>query len=256
MTAYELFEQLALVTWRSISLCHSKQIRLGEDAVTSTNLINLAVKGPACVAVEDTRPSESTKGCDFELWIGSDRFGWSRYAVQAKKIDVNSSRYPSLAHMVSGTAQIDILEAYARANSAAAIYCFYNYSAQNHKWNCNLPRDTEQLGCSVTPSSVVRKAITTRGARSFTAIHDRPETLPWRCLVRCPHLVPSGASGHSGWPAPSSFRHERLPGPLQALRRERPSRAILDLGEVVSRDSPLRPEWVAVVDISGEFHGG
>lgn len=256
MTAYELFEKLALVTWRSISLCHSKQIRLGEDAVTSTNLINLAVKGPASIAVEDTRPNESTKGCDFELWIGSDRFGWSRYAVQAKKIDVNSSRYPSLAHMVGGAAQIDILDAYAKANSAAAIYCFYNYSTEKHGWNCNLPRDTEQLGCSVTPSSVVRKAITTRGARSFTAIHSRAETLPWRCLVRCPHLVPSGAPGHRGWPAPRSFRHERLPEILQVLRRERSSKAILDLGEVVSRDLSLRPEWIAVIDISDESHRG
>ena len=133
MKPHELFEVLAGKTWHSIDRFTRNRIHLGEDAITSNNLDALTSASPACVFIEDTRALESTKGCDFELWIGSLHVGWRRYAVQAKKIQASSSRYASLAHKVAGVPQIDILDTYAGANRALAIYCFYNYSTKSYK---------------------------------------------------------------------------------------------------------------------------
>lgn len=184
MQPYELFEVLAEKTWRSIERFSRNSIHLGEDAITSLNLDALASARPAFVFAEDTRSDESTKGCDFEMWIGSDSVGWRRYAVQAKKLQISSGRYTSLAHEVGGTPQIDILESYAAANRALPIYCFYNRSNKAYQWNCSLPNCAEQLGCSVTPLGVARSALAKHGGRNFSFVHAQVETLPWRCLVR------------------------------------------------------------------------
>lgn len=257
MKAHELFEVLAGKTWRSIERFSRNRIHLGEDAITSNNLDTLASAAPSCIFFEDTRATESTKGCDFELWIGSDALGWRRYAVQAKKIQISSSRYSALNHHVSGVPQIDILDAYAKANRAAPIYCFYNHSTQPHKWNCPLPKQVEQLGCSVTPSSVVRAALAKRGARNFSHIHKQPATLPWRCLVRCPDLLSGRGLGHSSWPAPDSFSHRELPTVLQRIRQgslsdQHSSEAYESL---FNTNHEKRPGWVGLVDVSANNNG-
>ena len=256
MKPYELFEILSGKTWRSIERFNRNRIHLGEDAITSNNLDALASAGPACVFIEDTRATESTKGCDFELWIGSSYLGWRRYAVQAKKIQVSSSRYGSLTHQVAGTPQIDILDKYAKANKAAAIYCFYNYSLQPYKWNCNLPCEIEQLGCSVTPSSIVRAAIKKHGARNFEHIHSQTETLPWRCLVRCPNFTSKASLSHSGWPKLDEYLHKELPKSLNLLRTQGGRISFEGQSDLFSSEIPTRPEWIGIIDVSPELDLG
>lgn len=251
MNASELFELLAAKTWRSLERFSRNRIHLGEDAITSNNLDTLAAAAPGCVFLEDTRATESTKGCDFELWIGSDALGWTRYAVQAKKINFASGHYRSLGHLVAKVPQIDILERYAAAYRALPIYCFYNNSAAHYSWNCLLQNRPEQLGCSVAPSSVVREALSIRGARNFAHIHGNVATLPWRCLVRCPNLFGSTAHGHPGWPPLNRFWYERLPPSVQMMRG---GSAIADIGEdddaLASRQLELRPGWIGIVDVA------
>lgn len=256
MKPFELFEVLAGKTWRSIDRFSRNRIHLGEDAITSNNLDALASAAPSCVFIEDTRAQESTKGCDFELWIGSDHLGWRRYAVQAKKIHASSSRYGSLAHEVAGTPQIDILDAYASANRAFPIYCFYNHSTKPYVWNCNLPVEQEQLGCSVTPSSVVRAAIGKHGARNFTYIHSQSATLPWRCVLRCPNFTARTRSSHPGWAGLAECFYGRLPASLQRIRMQGGQFSFEDQPEVFSSNSHLRPEWIGIVDVSDAVRGG
>jgi hypothetical protein len=256
MKPYELFEVLAGKTWRSIERFSRNRIHLGEDAITSNNLDALASAGPACVFIEDTRAQESTKGCDFELWIGSSYMGWRRYAVQAKKIHVSSSRYASLAHEVGGVPQIDILDAYASANRALPIYCFYNHSTKPYKWNCSLSPELEQLGCSVTPSFVVRKAIAKHGARNFTHMHSQQETLPWRCLLRCPSFVSKSASGHAGWPSLADSFYPQLPAPLQRLRAQPGRISFEDQPDLFNSNNRFRPQWIGIVDVAGQSRDG
>jgi hypothetical protein len=206
---------------------------------------------PSCVLFEDTRATESTKGCDFELWIGSTSSCWRRYAVQAKKIDFPSGRYASLAHKVGGTPQIDILDEYAKANLAFPIYCFYNNSAKPFSWNCSLPKHSEQLGCSVTPSSVVRAALSKRGGKDFESIHKSAATIPWRCLVRCPAFINASVVRHNGWESLEGATHKQLPSALRRLQ-ENPSQTpfTADSADLFSAQVELRPGWVGIIDVS------
>jgi hypothetical protein len=253
MKPYELFEVLAGTTWRSIERFSRNRIHLGEDAITSINLDALAVAQPSCILWEDTRATESTKGCDFELWIGSSGTDWKRYAVQAKKIHFPSGRYASLVHDVGGVAQIDILDRYANANRALPVYCFYNNSTKPFSWNCPLPKQTEQLGCSVAPSSVVRKAIVKWGGKNFQSIHANDSTIPWRCLVRCPAFIGATATGHTGWPPLDQVSYGQLPSALQRMQKHVSlSPFDDDTAELFSLESQLRPGWVGIIDVGAE----
>jgi len=253
MRTYELFETLASATWHTIHSTHQNKVSLGEDAITSYSLHAIACVGPRNVVFEDTRVNEATKGCDFELWVGADATGWYRYAVQAKKIEVRSGRYSSLAHKVGSSLQLDILERYATANNAFPMYCLYNYFPVADSWNCNYPKEIEQLGCSVTPSSVVRAALRKRGGRSFAHIHKQPQTLPWRCLVKCPNLIPSGSPSATAHLQPRLF--PRLPGSLQGLRELRSHITQLDPGELFNHDIRLFPRRIAIVDLGNGAEG-
>lgn|SRR5690606_8032375 len=131
-----------------------------------------------------------------------------------------------------------------------ALYCFYNYSARMHGWNCALPPASEQLGCSVTPSAVVRAALAGRGRRNFSWIHKQRSTLPWRCLVRCPLLaVPSiGQRRLEDWPALETHYHERLPASLRRLRETEKLEDVGDTQDLFSADVELRPGWLALIE--------
>jgi hypothetical protein len=256
MKPFELFEVLAGKTWRSIDRFSRNRIHLGEDAITSNNLDALASAAPSCIFIEDTRAQESTKGCDFELWIGSAYLGWRRYAVQAKKIQASSGRYSCLAHQVAGIRQIDILDAYARANRAFPTYCFYNHSIKGYKWNCNRPVEVEQLGCSVTPSSIVRAALAKHGARNFTYMHSQPATLPWRCLLRCPNFIARAPLAHPGWSGLADCVYPSLPAALQHVRLQGGPFSFQDQPELFSSNSHLRPQWIGIVDVGDEVRSG
>lgn len=253
MIAHELFELLAATTWRTIDRASGRRILFGEDAITSVNLLMLADGKNGTYAVEDTRVNESTKGCDFELWIGSSHAGWSRYAVQAKKIRSSTDSYAQLKHEVGGTLKIDILETYADLNGAAPIYCLYNHSKQRGDWSCCLPEEQSQLGCSVTPSTIIRNAINTkRGGKSFTKIHQDSRTVPWRCLVRCHSSGSNGCTRSICADGSNNNVHAKLPEQLEYFTETGESAQLIDPGSMFSPDSFLRPQWVVVVNVQNE----
>lgn len=138
---------------------------------------------------------ESRFGFDLELWIGSKE-GWYRYAVQAKKLGSNG-RYNSLRQLV-GTPpafQIRLLRAYAHAEEAIPLYCFYNHfnvvtARPQRCWHCELQYDLEQLGCTVVPLFLVEKVHDRRVGKTFDVLHEPRQALPIRCLVRCDKYHP------------------------------------------------------------------
>lgn len=238
MRAVELFEVLASTTWRTISRANRNHISFGEDAITSINLNAIASLNDRCVAVEDTRINEAHKGCDFEMWIGSDRRGWSRYAVQAKKITASSGRYEKLSHAVRGSSQIEILNEYAKRARAASLYCFYNFAPHVMNWNCALPRDETQLGCMVAPAVVVEQALRLRGCRHFGWMHIQPEAIPWRCLLTCPrdHHHQYTVYAPSRWPSPETHHHRRLPEEVERLRSHEPDVELIEPEPIAQED--------------------
>lgn len=145
---------------------------------------------------------------------------------------MKKEQYLGLGHKINGELQIDVLERYAKGNPrkpVTPLYCFYNYSsrARNPKyWHCcQDPVEPEQLGCTLTPASRVRQAITTRGKRTFEFIHKYEKTLPWRCMVACPELRFPAHQGLSALPDQTfplidneSF-YEQLPFDSQAPLR-------------------------------------
>jgi hypothetical protein len=257
MTALEqIFESLAFATWDILGNAHRNRIAYGEDAITSSNLLILKNARSKQLVVDDTRVDESNKGCDFEFWVGSDTStsGWHRYAIQAKKLRVSNDRYHSLAHKVGGRPQIDILAEYARANNAIPLYCLFNHSLchQSIRPACRRFRNIKELGCSITPLSTVRVSLNTRGARTFKWFHDRPETLPWSCLLRCPQLS-------SYWPASSTgfdfdeTAYTSLPDGLRQLVDGDITAEQLKDSTLFSSDMALWPAFIGVLNISGEY---
>ena len=249
MNSTQLLETLARATWRLLDRSRSNRVLIGEDAITSINL-NLLASSVADIAFEDTRIDEARRGCDFDLWIGSDARGWARYAVQAKKLTISKDTYSRLSHSVRGRRQIDILEEYARLNRAAATYCFYNYSRQPHEWVCGLRRESEQLGCSITTLGSVRQSLATRGGRSFTWMHSRHDTLPWRCLVTCPRLLGhSSTCGTHTWPERDSHLHPKLPESLKRLGEPEDLSSLYQSSDLFSQETSLRPARLVVINL-------
>ena len=249
--------RLAFTTWDTISNAYHKRISYGEDAITSVNLLVLKNSSLNNLVLQDTRIDESSKGCDFEFWIGSNARGWYRYAIQAKKVSVSDDRYNSLSHKVGGKPQIDILEGYSSANRAIPLYCLFNYSEHTPHINSGCPKyiDIKELGCSVTPSKTVRKALNTRGARTFQWFHNRQETLPWSCLVRCPAI-------HKHWPIDKlgvnyeEMMYEELPHQLNLLLKHESQGEELVYSDLFSREIEYRPRWLGVIEIPDEDKNG
>ena len=201
-----LFEKAASDTWERLEA--SLELGISQNETTITDIILLDFKRAKCpfLHVMKTRQNrEPREGTDWEWWIGADRVGWLRYAVQAKKIN-RKLNYDTLNHKIGGkkVKQLEILRSYSSRNKALPRYCFYNYAANtiqpSQHWHCNLPFDSTQLGCSIATLSTVDKAIKTRGGSNFDFIHSEISTLPFRCLVTCPMIL-SVYAGETRFPA-------------------------------------------------------
>ena len=98
-------------------------VRFGEETITDLLMMDLYVQGSTLALFSQTsKPDESMWGTDFELWLGSGRLGWFRFAIQAKKLDLRNDRYASLTQSNANGLQIDILERYAQRKRAAPLY--------------------------------------------------------------------------------------------------------------------------------------
>ncbi len=254
-----LFETLASITWGSIKSSHNNRIHLGEDAITTYILNAIAHTNTNNVLYEDTRSKESIKGCDFELWIGNNRCGWIRYAIQAKKINYPNDRYNALTHKVRGKRQIDILTTYASSNNATPLYCFFNNSNSPVKWHCKETKDVVQLGISVAPIATVDLAIKNRGCKNFSFIHNKNKSLPWRCLVKCPSLSPCMLKKNNNKSFFGSEIINELPHSLEILREKKNTEehngenienySMLNNDEALfSSESKYRPKRIAIIE--------
>ncbi|MCU4629687.1 hypothetical protein KTJ53_08245 [Acinetobacter variabilis] len=170
-----LFKKLSKDTWRILSRAYNNHLTFGEDAITSIILDQIIENSNFSIVISDTRPKENTCGCDFEMWIGGKK-GWYRYAIQAKKLDIGSQTYKSLHHTIGKLKipQIDVLETYSKKVNAFPLYCLYNS-------NLNTPSKEDLYGCSIISISKIKKALVTRGTRSYRAL--RKDMIPWHYLV-------------------------------------------------------------------------
>ncbi|MEN2469505.1 DUF6615 family protein [Burkholderia theae] len=205
------FEDLSEGVWDRLADSLALNISQGEETITDNLLLDLArLKHPGLSMIKTPKNLESDKGTDWEWWIGNDNDGWLRYAVQAKKLNLHELRYDTLRHVIPGkpaefdvsgnlvsaavapALQHDVLRDYATGNGAIPLYAFYNhamYPDYQDYWQCPNPLRYKLLGISVTPLSVVQHALATRGERSFERMHEKPQTIPIRCLLECPRIA-------------------------------------------------------------------
>lgn len=191
----KLFEELALGTWERVRDGEILGCRQGEETITDLNLLEIKRAKLPDVTVKKGMNEDKT-GIDWEWWIGSNTFGWWRYAIQAKKISKKGS-YTELRHIVDGNYQIDILEKYAKSNYSIPLYCFYNHielDDYSNSWNCNLRIEKEQLGCTIVPLDHVKKHHKKGKSKKFIDLHSDNRALPWRCIVKCPLMFHSYSS--------------------------------------------------------------
>lgn len=283
----EVFANHSKDTWQRLSFVKDSfqnrgvlgQIRFGEETITDLMLMDLYVKGSTVILFKQTsKPAESVSGTDFELWLGTDQLGWYRFAIQAKKLDLRTGRYLGLTQSNCHGRQIVLLERFAKAHRAAPLYCLYNYTAnanESQHWHCcnaySNSIDVRELGCSVTPSSIIRKAIVKHGAKNFNFIHRMQETLPWRCLVSCPKILRSLAaitrrarqvrsSERSLLFDPSSSYHDTLPeafrtgGGATVMKVSESGGLLMSLDPNVNHDAAYRMDRIESTDF-GYFRG-
>lgn len=221
--------------WQRLENSKRFNISQGEETCTDNLLLYLASQRLSTINIIKTpKNKESVQGTDWEWWIGNEKTGFLRYAVQAKKLDLKTHRYACLKQKVgkgaSAQFQHKILEDYANANKAIPLYAFYNHLDTLHlpkKWNCPLPLDHSKLGCTVTPLNNVKNAISQIGARTFDKIHSLPETVPLRCLAVCPHLALTSVQ---------SGKAKIQPFGLDARIYENPWKWLREIGDLQSFD--------------------
>jgi hypothetical protein len=259
ISIHAALENVSALVWDTLGAAQSVRLPIGEETLTDFILLHLLRSGsPSVRVLKLPKPVEKRVGADWEWWVGSNGGGWRRYAVQAKKLDHVTGRYKSLAHRVGGRYQVDILQAYSLANAALPLYCFYNnvpLPDAKLAWNCPNPTiDVRQLGCSVAHASVVKRAIATRGARTFKALHMVRSTIPLRCLVCARRVAKDGDTevlalvrGEGSTGIRDKALHNRLPEEYQESAAE--NGCIGYAHDVYDSSVALYPRRIAILEV-------
>lgn len=257
------FEEITRNIWHNINLSNVYGTIYGEETITDSILLELAKQNYFNIRIIQTpKHQEGVRGTDWEWFVGSYKFGWIRYAIQAKKINPNTFRYDKLNHIVgkppNAIAQSKLLRKYSNVNGAIPLYNFYNYySNVNEKdhWNCCQTFEKELLGWTFTTLANVEKAISIRGYRSFDQIHKFKNTLPIRCLFNCSYFKSiyqdKNTIGGTGKFLNESFRKvARLPNQFINARE------IGILGEfpeeIYNQEIKIYPKRIAIIEVDNE----
>ena len=191
-----LFNDIARTTWEWLGEARARKLSFSEETITDIAALQIAGGASSQVKVaKASRLEEKRYGIDWMWFIGNSRQGYSRYAVQAKKVTLDTSTNFSyrLRHRVSripgAEFQIQRLERFARRARAVPLYCFYNNvdtALATRYWHCrvypNRPDDIRQMGCTVVPLDAVQEVHKPRRRKDFCAIHRDKRSMPWRCL--------------------------------------------------------------------------
>lgn len=189
-------EDISRRIWTDINLSKKYNTIYGEETITDSILLELAKLDYFNIRILQTPKSvEAHQGTDWEWYVGSNTYGWIRYAIQAKKINTKSNCYTSLNHKLGKSPvveyQINILRTFANTNGAVPLFNFYNYypnATEDKHWQCSQSFDLELLGWTFTTLKNVEAAIKKRGFRTFDKIHQLKNALPIRCLFTCPYF--------------------------------------------------------------------
>ena len=206
-------ERIAVNTWGRLKQSRKLRTRLGEETLTDLLVLDFVrLMDRRARLFQSTKIQESKRGTDLEIRIHAGGNRAIAFAIQAKKLH-RDERYRGFKTTVksSNSLQLKMLEDYAEAVCAVPIYLLYNYVCRDELgryWNCRgcPDEEVEQLGCTVVPSWIIRRAVRKRGRSNFEWIHKSNLALPWRCLFNCPNQCTQRYRGEyikpvdGGWP--------------------------------------------------------
>ena len=202
-TPLTLFESIARTTWEWLGEARERKLSFSEETITDIAALQIAGGASSQVKVaKASRLEEKRYGIDWMWFIGNPTQGYSRYAVQAKKVTLDTSTNFSyrLRHRVSripgSEFQIQRLERFAGRARAIPIYCFYNNVDSilaTSYWHCQVypdqPDDIRQMGCTIVPLDAVQEVHKPHRRKDFSAVHQDKRSMPWRCLFHPGCLV-------------------------------------------------------------------
>jgi len=202
-TPLTLFNDIARTTWEWLGEARQHKLSFSEETITDISTLQIAGSTSSQVKVaKASRPEEKRYGIDWMWFIGNPKQGYGRYAVQAKKVTLDTSTIFSyrLRHRVSrmpgSEFQIQRLERFARRARAIPLYCFYNNvdsALLTRYWHCRVypsqPDDIRQMGCTVVPLDAVQEVHKPHRRKDFSAVHRDKRSMPWRCLFHPGYLV-------------------------------------------------------------------
>ena len=186
-----VLEEFSRWSWNLLQAAHTLEASIGEETLTDLLSIEIIRKQIPMRIVQTIKPKEAWTGTDIEAWLGNDTTGWQLFAIQAKNLD-QSDNYPQF-----NETQLNTLERYAHQRNAVPSYLLYNHTndAQKKHGSCKRPLKIKQLGCTITPSRIIRS--TMAQGHGFDSIHKDSCTIPLRCLAECSEFCTPDVQGRT-----------------------------------------------------------
>ena len=125
----QTFQFLASRVWDLSAISTRHRLSLGEETITDTVLLELAIRHHREVAMYKFNKTEEGKtGADW-IWCVTDGQLWFEMLVQAKKLDQTTMTYPRINRNIGNTStrQIDRIIDVANSVDITPMYCFYSF---------------------------------------------------------------------------------------------------------------------------------
>lgn len=187
MDVCQTFQFLASRVWDLSAISARHQLSLGEETITDTVLLELAMRHPTEGAMyKFNRTEEGKTGADW-IWCVTDGHLWFEMLVQAKKLDRTTMTYPRINRNIGNTStrQIDQIINVANLSGITPMYCFYNFFDVTRfcpPWHiCCMYSNlfSNLFGCSMAHAPAIRM----QQSHNFSNISRI--SLPWHCIVCC-----------------------------------------------------------------------
>lgn len=187
-------ERVADRTWSTLGRARQLRVRFGEETLTDLLVLEMLPhrRARGFWLRPTTRGAEASCGADLFVAVRHPTGRWSRFALQAKKLDPDEDRYPMFKWVQRSIDQLERLERFARQLHALPLYLLYNHSNSvrpSEHWHCPLrfdKRQERQLGCTLVPSWHIREMLRRPPPRNFDQAHKVSQSRPWRCAFDCP----------------------------------------------------------------------
>jgi len=182
-TLCNTFRKEAGNVWNRMRTAARLGLSLSEETLTECALYNIALAHPTGDILIDlaTKPAENRHGADWEWWFLRGHKGLG-FRIQAKRLFPNGCYNSLTSSGKKPYSQLDTLVAAAAREDLEPLYCFYNFSHPQGRFNASNTclhsyRIPSFWGCTLAFPAQVKRA----QSKQLNAL--RPLMHPWHTLV-------------------------------------------------------------------------